>query len=88
MFAAAETHTPATSSVRAEFGQPFDGLDRVDRGTGRHAERIATGPPHGPQAERELVRWLRSQGVGGRWTRLDNGHLRLLKARFVQRPNI
>ena len=49
-------------AVCAQFGQPFDGLDHVDRGTGRDAERIGAGPPHGPQAEGELVRRLAEPG--------------------------
>ena len=77
-------------AVCAKNGQPLDGLDHVDLGAGRHAERVGCGPPHGPQAEGELVRRLRYQAVGGRNAGFKNGHLRLLARfdAFVQSPNI
>jgi hypothetical protein len=52
-------------AVRAEFGESLDGLDHVQCGTGGHAERVGRGPADRPQPERELVRRLRDQAIGG-----------------------
>jgi hypothetical protein len=51
-------------AVRAALGQPVHGLDRVQRGPGGIAERVAGGPAHRPQSERELVRFGRHGEIG------------------------
>lgn len=42
-------------AVRAEVGEPLDGLDGVERRAGRLAERVAALPADGPEAEGEAV---------------------------------
>ena len=51
-------------AVRAEVGQPVHGLDRVERGAGGVAERVAAEPADRPQAEGELVSRVGSRVMG------------------------
>ena len=44
-------------AVCPEAGEPFEGVDRVHRGTCRLTERVTAGIGDGPQAEGELVGW-------------------------------
>ena len=48
----------------AELGQLAHGVDRVERGAGRPAERVAAGVADRPQAEGEAVLGAGGQGVG------------------------
>ena len=71
-------------AVRAEFGQPFDGLDDVQCGPGRHAERIVRRPANGPQTERELVGRLGGDIASRRNSGLEDRHVALLtKTRWI-----
>jgi hypothetical protein len=60
-------------AVGSQFGQPLDGFDRIQCGTGRDSEWIACGPADGPQAEREFIGRLGNEdfGSGG----FENGHV-------------
>jgi len=46
-------------AVGPELGQMVNRIDRVEGGPGFEAEGISSLVPHGPEAEREVIRWLR-----------------------------